>query len=213
MGPSTRSYTAPNDLPQAPINTTGLRSIRAKANVAVDMFLDADSEKSQSSTAAAYETMIWIGTVGGTQPFHSLNTSDPPTQRLDGTTFSLFVGPNQSNQTVYTWLADKNLTSLSAGTDFSPLLRYLYRNDLLPASTFLGTLQVGSETYHAQRKVQFQIMDLNMTVGRNTSVNPAGSDNGQSGTRSDAPSGKTSSGSMALCVWTGIWLILLGAIF
>ncbi|KAG8531809.1 uncharacterized protein KY384_003445 [Bacidia gigantensis] len=152
--------------PSLAIDIDSLSAASTKANVAVDMFLDANAQKAKLSTAAAYETMIWIGTVGGVQPFHSQNTSDPPTFDLSGTTFSLFMGPNQSNQTVFTWLASSNLTSLAPGHDFSPLLRYLYQHDLLPASTYLGTYQVGTETYHATKKVVFAAEAIQMGVGR-----------------------------------------------
>ena len=89
MGPST-APSAGNTTIASPIDTEGLRALDAKANVAVDMFLDADPQKAKSSVMATYEMMIWIGSVGGAQPFHSINISNPPTYNLNGIILLVF---------------------------------------------------------------------------------------------------------------------------
>lgn len=49
------------------VDQDGLDNIEAKANVAFDLFLDEDEEKSKSATDASNEIMIWIARVG--QPY------------------------------------------------------------------------------------------------------------------------------------------------
>ncbi|KAL9130970.1 MAG: hypothetical protein Q9217_000959 [Psora testacea] len=196
------------------IDVKGLAALRAKANVNMDMFLDIDPTKAQSTVMAAYEMMVWIGMIGGAQPFNSRKTPNPPTYTLGNTTFSLFTGSNQAKQTVYTWLADRNLTTVPAGTDFYPLLQYLYQNNLIPASTYLGVLQVGTETYHAHDKVLFEIEGLNMTVsGENQpagAATPTGTE-GHKGNQSGAGAriGLESLGSTALTVVVGVCALAL----
>lgn len=60
--------TAHNPAARIGVDASGLSDQQAKANVAFDMFLDADSDKSMSATAAAYEIMVWIGQVGEPYP-------------------------------------------------------------------------------------------------------------------------------------------------
>lgn len=64
---------------------------------------------------------------------------------------------------MYTWLADQNITA-SIGIDYAPLLRYLVDNGMLAQDMFMGTLQFGSETYHADGKVRFIVERFDMQV-------------------------------------------------
>jgi xyloglucan-specific endo-beta-1,4-glucanase len=50
--------TGPNDL----------ASVEATANVAMDMFADADSGAAQNETKAGYEIMVWLGSFSAPQP-------------------------------------------------------------------------------------------------------------------------------------------------
>ena len=58
-----------------PIHDDGLADAGVKANVVIDMFLDVDPTKAGSTTDAAYEVMVWVGTVGGSAPIGSGQTS------------------------------------------------------------------------------------------------------------------------------------------
>jgi hypothetical protein len=44
-----------------PGQTHSLSSVKARFNVAVDMFLHADPEPAQNETTAQYEIMVWVG--------------------------------------------------------------------------------------------------------------------------------------------------------
>lgn len=60
--------TARNVSARIGVDASGLDGAAAKANVAFDMFLDLDDKNATSAVDAAYEMMIWIGTVGGPYP-------------------------------------------------------------------------------------------------------------------------------------------------
>ena len=64
---------------------------------------------------------------------------------------------------MFSWLSPNNITDFNE--DISPLLQYLYKNDLVPASLYLGAVQFGSETFHATSNVTFSVNDfsINMT--------------------------------------------------
>jgi xyloglucan-specific endo-beta-1,4-glucanase len=47
---------------------SGLANVKATANVAVDMFADADPGAAQNETKAGYEIMIWLGSFSAPQP-------------------------------------------------------------------------------------------------------------------------------------------------
>ena len=72
---------------------------------------------------------------------------------------TLTSGPNQSSQTVFTWLASTNTTLPSPpSVDISELLYYLFQNSLLPSGNiYLGSVQFGSETFHSTENVSFLI--------------------------------------------------------
>ena len=56
------------------------------ANVAIDMFLDADQTKAQDSTAALYEIMVWFADFGNaTQPI-GFSGGSVTTKEISGTT-------------------------------------------------------------------------------------------------------------------------------
>jgi xyloglucan-specific endo-beta-1,4-glucanase len=54
---------------------------------------------------------------------------------------------------VFSWLAQTNLTSFH--NDISPLFNYLVDHNLLPTSAYLGSVQFGTETFHATSNVTF----------------------------------------------------------
>lgn len=70
MSPGTATAASNNKAARAAqgVDTSGLNDVGAVANVAFDMFLDADAANSTSAVAAKYEMMIWIGMVGNPYP-------------------------------------------------------------------------------------------------------------------------------------------------
>lgn len=52
--------------------------------------------------------------------------------------------------------------------DISPLLQYLWRNQLVSADARLGLIEFGSEAYHSGNNVTFSAENFNMDVWRGT---------------------------------------------
>lgn len=71
-------------------------------------------------------------------------------------------GLNSRGTNVFTWVSPANDTSFDE--DISPLLQYLWRNELVSADARLGLVEFGSETYHSGSNVTFSARDFAMTV-------------------------------------------------
>ena len=134
-------------------NDTGLQeaedfdSFAVKTNVAIDMFLSEDAANS-TEVGPPIEVMIWPWYVSNMFPLgYTPVTKGVPTVEIDGTKFRLYDGYNLQGQHVFSWLAEKNLTSMDA--DYGPLLKYLWTNDLLNGTLWLGQLEFGTELMHA----------------------------------------------------------------
>lgn len=72
------------------------------------------------------------------------------------------MGANKNGQYVYSWFAPENIDSFDA--DISPLLHYLWRNDYLDDTDYLGTVQFGTETFHSVSNVTFSARNFSMSV-------------------------------------------------
>lgn len=86
---------------------------------------------------------------------------------LSGMNSFLFQGNNTQNQTVYSWLPETNLTTIDA--DYSPLVHYLWQNSFMPKDLYLGTLQFGTESFHATNEVLFRAGNYTFNLSQNTS--------------------------------------------
>ena len=128
-------------------------SFAVKANVAVDMFLSDDAINS-TEVGPPIEVMIWPWYVSNIFPLgYTPVTKGVPTVEIDGTKFRLYDGYNLQGQHVFSWLAEKNLTSMDA--DYGPLLKYMWTNDLLNGTLWLGQLEFGTELMHAAATTVF----------------------------------------------------------
>ncbi|KAL2437155.1 hypothetical protein ABEF95_016617 [Exophiala dermatitidis] len=145
-------------------------------NVALDMFLDANASQA-TSDLPQYEIMVWLSYSYDVYPVGIDGSSPDKDQFVVGDTrFFLFHGTNDQNQTVFSWLAETNLTTTgnASSTDFSPLVHYLWQFDFMPADLYLGTVQFGTETYHASPdEVLFRATDYSLGLSRNESQNLA----------------------------------------
>ncbi|KAF2498283.1 concanavalin A-like lectin/glucanase [Lophium mytilinum] len=116
MSPAT-SLNLGNDL-------NGLSKINMIANVAIDMFADADPKKAQSETEAAFEIMLWLGSFGNPQPLGFRDGSGLFNQTLGNLQFKLFTGHNPARgHDVFSWMAPSNVTDFNE--DISPLIQAL----------------------------------------------------------------------------------------
>lgn len=134
-------------------------------NVAIDMFLDSDKTKAQSSTDAKFEIMVWLCTIGAaTQPIGLANGA-VTTQVVNGTTFNLYYGQNSLNQYVLTWSAAQTVENFVG--DIAPLITSianLGRSDFPGPSDYLGYMGLGSEALWSPQSVTFDVSYLSMDV-------------------------------------------------
>lgn len=151
-----------------PANTTdvpGLTAAQVNTNVAIDMFLDSDKGKSQSSTDAKFEVMVWLGTIGAsTQPI-GFAQGAVTSQVVNGTTFSMYFGQNGLGQYVLTWVAAQPVEKFVG--DIAPLLTTipsLGRADYPAAGDYLGYMGLGSEALWTPQQVTFDVSHLSMDV-------------------------------------------------
>ena len=81
-------------------------------------------------------------------------------------TSTLFQGlNNQTGQMVYSFVAPENITSFS-NFDVFPFFQYLIDKEEMPNTTYLGTAQFGTETFHTEhgKKVTFTAGGVDFTV-------------------------------------------------
>jgi xyloglucan-specific endo-beta-1,4-glucanase len=80
------------------IGPSDLANVEATANVAVDMFADADPVAAQNETKAGYEIMIWLGSFNAPQPLGYDANSPCLTQTIgsiDLYVYRMFVSPRR----------------------------------------------------------------------------------------------------------------------
>ena len=145
------------------LDQAALTAVLANTNVAIDMFVDADSSKASSTEDAKYEIMVWLATLGpATQPL-GLDQGARAAVILGSTTFNLYFGVNGLGQSVLTWAAAAPVTNFVG--DISPLLRQDLTSFGGPdTSHYLGYLAFGSETLSASSKITLSVPHLAMEV-------------------------------------------------
>lgn len=91
---------------------------------------------------------------------------------------TLYSGQNSRGTSVYTWVSPSDQTSFDE--DISPLLQYLWRNELVSADARLGLVEFGSEAYHSENNVTFSAGDFSMQIWKGEppsfDPNPVGED-------------------------------------
>lgn len=152
------TYSVGNDTTSEGATTAELAEVEMSANVALDLFIDADKDKSQDTAAASAEIMIWfaeLGTdswpVGKTQGVPALNTTT-----LANVDFELYSGQNDLGQKVHSWVAKEPAEKFHG--DIFELVKLLLENDnpAYPnADDYIGTLQLGTEAYRTKSATSF----------------------------------------------------------
>ncbi|OKL63287.1 hypothetical protein UA08_01863 [Talaromyces atroroseus] len=149
------------------MDTSALDGVSLNANVAIDMFLDANATKSSNSSGAEYEIMVWFGRFGdSTYTIGNTTLGVIDTYNLNGTEFDLYYGKNGNDQNVFTWLTAET-TSRFTG-DLLKLITELTMNntaDYYPSGTdYLGYFSFGSEAYFADDYVTFNVPELSIDI-------------------------------------------------
>ncbi|GMF23957.1 unnamed protein product [Phytophthora lilii] len=108
------------------------------ADVAYDLFTS-----SSASGSNEYEIMIWLAAYGGAGPISSTGKAIT-TVTIGSNSFKLYKGPNGST-TVFSFVATKTITNFSS--DLQKFLSYLVKNQGLPSSQYLITVEAGTEPF------------------------------------------------------------------
>lgn len=139
------------------------------ANVAVDMFLDADSTKAGKPEAASHEVMVWLANFGtDTFPIGKTSVADKglKTKTLNGTDFYLYYGQNQvTKQKVLSWVASKPTNTFKGS--LQPLLDEIFASnnaDYPTKKDYLGYFAFGQEAYSSTKNVTFSVPKLSVDL-------------------------------------------------
>ncbi|KAM5341762.1 hypothetical protein ACJ41O_014793 [Fusarium nematophilum] len=145
-----------------------LKKIDLNANVAMDMFLDKDKDKSLGSENASHEIMVWFAAIGpSTQPlgFNGDGKNPLATKSIHGTEFKLYYDENENKQKVLTWYVDEPVTKFKG--DLAPLVEKILDMDNTnypSASDYMGYMSWGTEAYYANSMVTFDVPSLSIDV-------------------------------------------------
>lgn len=90
-----------------------------------------------------YEIMIWLAAYGGAGPISSTGSAIA-TPTIDGTTWSLYSGPN-GDTTVYSFVAPSHLGNFDG--DILKFLTYLTTNEGVSSSSVVTKIQSGTEPF------------------------------------------------------------------
>lgn len=164
----------------AKTDVAALDKAAVNANVAMDMFLDADKDKALESDKAKYEIMVWFARIGGATHPIGLDDGAVAKEKVNGTDFSLYVGQNGNKQNVLTWVSDTTTDRFHG--DLEPLIAAILKLEANPpaaaagaaavsypsSSDFLGYLSLGTEAYSSSDSVTFHVPALSIDI--NTSA-------------------------------------------
>ncbi|KAL1893021.1 hypothetical protein Sste5346_006702 [Sporothrix stenoceras] len=172
---SSSSSSAEAAAPLSTIGTTKAATVAARsvndvtfsANVAVDMFFDADSDLAGLTANATYEIMVWLAQFGEYTDPIGYAEGIVASQVVADVNFTLYAGTNDKEQHVLTWIAEDaapkfngSLLPLITGlaTANASLTKY-------PTSTdYLGYFAFGSEAYYSADEVTFDVERLSMDI-------------------------------------------------
>ena len=167
------------------VESDGLAKSQCVANVAFDIWADLDPVLASNESAAGIEIMVWLGAFGPVQPLgwdnktsrsrpqfrlgdnnlcvyidQSLHPSGRPADV--GYISTLFEGSASVGRSTFTWMPDTNYTHISQ--DLSPLVQYLWKNNLVPAEAYVGTVGFGSESFFSLDPITFTARSLSLNV-------------------------------------------------
>ncbi|KAI5357511.1 putative glycoside hydrolase family 12, glycoside hydrolase family 11/12 [Septoria linicola] len=145
---------------------SAITSNDVQANVVLDVFADADKNRSQTPSKQTYELMVWVGVFGDSAwPIGMNAPRDPPViVMLDDTEFTLYNGTNSRGQFVYSWVTNQTLTTFEL--DVAPLFGYLWENEGVPGDVYLGVVQFGTEAFYSKNQMNFSVSSYEAQIQR-----------------------------------------------
>jgi hypothetical protein len=146
---------------------------QVNSTVALDMYLDADPDKSAEGGKAAFEMIIFFAMFGLEDPVGFGNGTIVTTAKLGNNEFNLFAGQNDNLQNVFSWVATEPITDFSG--DISPLFNTILNLakvkgfadlgvDIPVFSDYLGYVGFGTQAYNSEGHVTFYVPKLGMDL-------------------------------------------------
>ncbi|CAK7271346.1 hypothetical protein SEPCBS119000_004558 [Sporothrix epigloea] len=135
------------------------------ANVAVDMFFDANAASASLTGKATYEVMVWLAQFGEYTDPIGIADGAVAWQVVNGVNFTLFAGTNGKKQHVLTWIAETAAPAFNGS--ILPLITSLPSLGLKAYPTladYMGYFAFGSETYYSVDEVTFDVERLSMDI-------------------------------------------------
>jgi len=117
-------------------------------NVALDIFLDSERDRSSNTTRASTEIMVWFARFGQATAALGEDQGIVTNRTLDDVVFNLYNGENEFGQRVLTWVAEEPKERFNG--DIFVLVDELVSMDSagFPSSTdYIGYISVGTEVY------------------------------------------------------------------
>ncbi|CAK7207283.1 hypothetical protein SEUCBS139899_010093 [Sporothrix eucalyptigena] len=142
-----------------------VNDVTFSANVAVDMFFDADAEVAGLTSNATYEVMVWFAQFGEYTDPIGITDGIVASQVVNGVNFTLYAGTNDKEQHVLTWIAEDAAPKFNGS--ILPLITGLAKLDLTDyptSSDYLGYFAFGSEAYYSADEVTFEVESLSMDI-------------------------------------------------
>jgi len=165
------------------------------ANVALDIWADADATKAQDATQALWELMVWYADYGSPQPL-GFKAGPVMTQTLNNVEYNLYSGTNQRGVHTLTWLASEvvktiDMDVLQLITAMKPLIT--------EPNLVVGLIQLGTEAFFASENVTFSMNSYSLDIQPDATS-----------TLKPTTSGKPSKGSSnVIPAWKSLTVIML----
>ncbi|KAM7184384.1 Concanavalin A-like lectin/glucanase domain containing protein [Naviculisporaceae sp. PSN 640] len=145
------------------VDESGIASQSTTANVAFDLFADVDPELAKNEKTASTEIMFWLGMFGYAQPLgYSKNKECFASLVIGDAEFTLYQGRNERGTHVFSWVS--NTTRTNFESEVSPLLQYLWKNELISGDTNIGLVSFGTEAFISSGNITFSATDFRMSL-------------------------------------------------
>jgi len=130
------------------------------ANVALDIWADADATKAQDASQALWELMVWYADYGSPQPL-GFKAGPVLTQTVNNVEYKLYSGTNQRGVHTLTWLASEVVKNIDMDVMqlITPMKALITEPNLI-----VGLVQLGTEAFFASENVTFSMSSYSLDI-------------------------------------------------
>ncbi|KAF8155784.1 endocellulase [Crassisporium funariophilum] len=124
------------------------RSADLRANIAYDIWIGAPAAGDPATSAASYEIMIWLSSVGKIQPLGKIQGSGI---QVGGRSWTLWKGTNKTWQVLSFVLDGGDVMNYNA--DLKDFFDYLVAKQGVPSTQHVQSVQAGTEPFTGSAKL------------------------------------------------------------